>query len=255
VTAPAGCIVKPPHPCAVYARSNIGHMLPDLLCGCLHQAIPDRVPAEGCSALWTLRLGAGHGITARAGSQSTPFQIMSFHSGGTGARPGLDGLSATPFPSGVRNVPVEATEAITPLVFWKKELRPDSGGPGRLRGGLGQTIEVENREGAPFGLYATFERTVHAARGRDGGGPGALGLVRLASGRKLRNKGFQVIPEGERLVIEMPGGGGLGDPAKRDPGAVARDVRRGLVSPHAARRDYGFANCAGRTGPDREDPG
>lgn len=255
VTAPEGCIVNPPHPCAVYARSNIGHMLPDLVFGCLHQAIPDRVPAEGCSALWTLRLGAGHGITARAGSQSTPFQIMSFHSGGTGARPGLDGLSATPFPSGVRNVPVEATEAITPLVFWKKELRPDSGGPGRMRGGLGQTIEVENREGAPFGLYATFERTVHAARGRDGGGPGALGLVRLASGRKLRNKGFQVIPEGERLIIEMPGGGGLGDPAERDPGAVARDVRRGLVSPRAARRDYGFANGAGRTGPDREDPG
>ena len=196
VTAPAGSILNPPHPCAVYARSNIGHMLPDVVFGCLHQAIADRVPAEGCSALWTLRLGAGHGITARAGAQSTPFQIMSFHSGGTGARPGLDGLSATPYPSGVRNVPVEATEAITPLVFWKKELRPDSGGPGRMRGGLGQTIEVANREEAPFGLYATFERTLHPARGREGGGAGALGQVRLGSGKVLRNKGFQVVPEG-----------------------------------------------------------
>ena len=239
VTAPENCILNPPHPAAVYARSNIGHMLPDVVFGCLWQAIPDRVPAEGCSALWTLRLGAGQGITARAGAQSTAFQIMSFHSGGAGARPGLDGLSATPFPSGVRNVPVEATEAITPLVFWKKELRPDSGGPGRMRGGLGQTIEVENREGAPFGIYATFERTVHAARGRGGGGPGALGRVRLASGKTLRNKGFQVVPEGDRLIVEMPGGGGLGEPAARDPAALAKDLRRGLVSPEAAERDYG----------------
>ena len=176
---------------------------------------------------------------------------MSFHSGGAGARPGLDGLSATPFPSGVRNVPVEATEAITPLVFWKKELRADSGGPGRTRGGLGQTIEVENREGAPFGIYATFERTVHAARGRGGGGPGALGRLSLGSGTKLRNKGFQVVPEGERLVVEMPGGGGLGDPAARDPAAVEKDVRRGLVSPEAAGRSYGYPPGSSRTSPSR----
>jgi len=247
VTAPAGCILNPPHPSAVYARSNIGHMLPDVVFGCLYRAMPDRVPAEGCSALWTLRLGAGQGIAARAGAPSTPFQAMSFHSGGAGARPGLDGLSATPFPSGVRNVPVEATEAITPLVFWKKELRPDSGGPGRTRGGLGQTIEVESREGAPFGIYATFERTVYAARGRGGGGPGALGRLRLASGKTLRNKGFQIVPEGERLIVEMPGGGGLGDPAARDPAAIGKDVRRGLVSPEAAKRDYGFDPASSRT--------
>ncbi len=251
VTAPENCILNPPHPAAVYARSNIGHMLPDVVFGCLWQAIPDRVPAEGCSALWTLRLGAGQGITARAGAQSTAFQIMSFHSGGAGARPGLDGLSATPFPSGVRNVPVEATEAITPLVFWKKELRPDSGGPGRMRGGLGQTIEVENREGAPFGIYATFERTVHAARGRGGGGPGALGRVRLASGKTLRNKGFQVVPEGDRLIVEMPGGGGLGEPAARDPAALAKDLRRGLVSPEAAERDYGAGSDSSTISPRR----
>lgn len=254
VTAPGNTIVNPPHPSAVYARSNIGHMLPDAVFGCLHQAIPEKVPAEGCSALWTLRLGAGPGITARAGSQATPFQVMSFHSGGTGARPGLDGLSATPFPSGVRNVPVEATEAITPLVFWRKELRPDSGGAGTNRGGLGQTMEVENREGAPFGIYATFERTVHAARGRDGGGPGALGRVSLADGATLRNKGFQVIPEGGRLVVEMPGGGGLGDPRARPRRAIEKDLRQGLVTPGAALRDYGYRpDGAGGTG-GAEDP-
>src|SRR5256885_12393383 len=67
----------------------------------------------------------------RSGKAGTQFMTMSFHSGGAGARPHQDGLSATPFPSGVRNVPVEATEAITPLVIWRKELRPDSGGTDR----------------------------------------------------------------------------------------------------------------------------
>ena len=112
-------------------------MLPDVVYGCLDQALPGRVPAEGTSNLWTLNLIAGHGLTGIGGEAGTPFMVNSFHSGGAGARPQQDGLSATPFPSGVRNVPVEATEAITPLVIWRKELRQDSGGVGRQRGGLG----------------------------------------------------------------------------------------------------------------------
>ena len=84
---------------------------------------------------------------------------------------------------GVRNVPVEATEAITPLVIWRKELRQDSGGPGRYRGGLGQVMEVGSRENAPFGIFARFERVRHPARGRKGGGPGApLDLARIGRG-------------------------------------------------------------------------
>src|ERR1700749_3365923 len=96
----------------------------------------------------------------------TPFVVNRFHSGGAGARPSQDGLSATPFPSGVRNVPVEATEAITPLVIWRKELRQDSGGVGRQRGGLGQVMEISSREDAAFGIFARFERVKYPARGR-----------------------------------------------------------------------------------------
>lgn len=239
LTAPENSIVNAPHPCAVVARSNIGHMLPDAVFGCLHQAIPGQVPAEGTSALWNLKLGAGHGITENAGSQATPFMVMSFHSGRTGARPTIDGLSATPFPSGVRNVPIEITEAITPLVIWRKEYRQDSGGAGTYRGGLGQTMELTNREGAPFGIFATFERTAFAARGREGAKSGALGRLTLASGPTLRNKGFQVIPEQDRLIVEMPGGGGYGDPFERDAEAVCDDVRKGLVSRQAAESNYG----------------
>lgn len=241
VTAPENTIVHALHPAAVVARSTIGHMLPDVVFGCIEQAMPGVVPAEGTSNLWTVKLGAGHGMGMLGSGQATPFMVNSFHSGGAGARPAQDGLSATPYPSGVRNVPVEATEAITPIVVWRKELRQDSGGPGRQRGGLGQVMEIENREGAPFGIFATFERVHHPPRGRAGGSAGAKGRLRLESGLEMRNKGFQTIPAGERLIIEMPGGGGIGPAAERDPAAVAEDVRQGLVTLTAARDDYKVA--------------
>ncbi|HTC11566.1 MAG TPA: hydantoinase B/oxoprolinase family protein [Acetobacteraceae bacterium] len=239
VTAPQGTILSAQHPAAVYARASMGHMLPDVVYGCLDQAIPGRVPAEGTSNLWSLKLIAGHGLTGVGGKAGTPFMVMSFHSGGAGARPNQDGLSATPFPSGVRNVPVEATEAITPLVIWRKELRTDSGGAGRQRGGLGQVMEVGSREQEPFGIFAGFERIRFPARGRHGGGPGAKGRLSLKSGEELGPKGLRVVPAGERLVIEMPGGGGMGTPAERDPARVKRDVQLGYVSAEAAKREYG----------------
>ncbi len=241
VTAPENTIVNAPHPCAVVARSTIGHMLPDVVFGCLHQALPNRVPAEGTSNLWNLKLGAGHGITGSQGDGATAFMATTFHSGGAGARPAQDGLSATPYPSGVRNVPVEITEAITPIVIWRKDYRTDSGGAGKQRGGLGQTMVVGSREPSPFGIFASFERVVYPARGRDGGGPGAKGIVSLESGTVLKNKGFQIIPGKDRLIIEMPGGGGYGDPRARDPERVADDVLNGLVTIEQARDDYAVA--------------
>ena len=239
VTAPEGTIVSATYPAAVYARATMGHMMPDVVYGALEQAIPGRVPAEGTSNLWSLKLVAGHGLTGIGRKIGTQFMVMSFHSGGAGARPQQDGLSATPFPSGVRNVPVEATEAITPLVIWRKELRQDSGGPGRQRGGLGQVMEIASREDAAFGIFAGFERVKYPARGRNGGAAGQRGGLSLKSGTVLPPKGLAVVPSGDRLVVEMPGGGGMGPAAERDPEAVRRDVRLGYISEEAARRDYG----------------
>ena len=233
VKAPEGCILNAPHPCAVVARSSIGHMLPDVVFGCLHKLLPGRVPAEGTSCLWNLRLGAGHGITTRDPNtklENTTFTAMSFHSGGAGARPNKDGLSATPFPSGVRNVPVEVLEAITPIVIWRKELRQNSGGAGQFRGGLGQRMVVGNREKAEFAIFGTFDRVKNPARGRDGGKPGATGSLTLTSGKKLKGMGRQVIPMGEKLIIEMPGGGGYGNPKSRDKKRIMEDIRAGLIS-------------------------
>jgi N-methylhydantoinase B len=189
----------------------------------------------------------GHGVARDAGGNGgqegggEDFVISMFHAGGTGARPGKDGLSATAFPSGVRNTPVEINETIAPIVIWKKEYRRDSGGPGQHRGGLGQVMEIEHAEGRPFVISAIFDRVKNPPRGRAGGGNGVCGRVRLASGRELRGKGRQAVPAGERLIIEMPGGAGYGVPRARDPEKIAADLRNGLVSPEAAARDYGVA--------------
>jgi N-methylhydantoinase B len=168
---------------------------------------------------------------------------QTFQSGGMGAHPKLDGLAATPFPSGVKGIAIEVTEAITPLVVWKKELRADSGGSGKLRGGLGQVMEIGSREDAPFAIFARFQRVDFPARGRNGGQDGAAGIVRLKSGATLKSRGNQVIPKGDRLIVEMPGGGGLGNEAERDPALVAQDLRNGFISKESAREVYKVVVC------------
>ena len=169
ITATEGSILNAPHPCAVAARHAIGQMLPDVVLGCLEQVIGD-VPAEGTSCLWNPMLLGGHGLVGDADyGKATPFAVNLFHTGGTGARPTKDGLSATAFPSGVRNTPVEINETVAPLIVWKKEYRTDSGGAGRYRGGTGQVMVISHAEGAPFAISSMFDRMIHPPRGRKGG--------------------------------------------------------------------------------------
>lgn len=197
VTAPENCILNAQFPAPVAARSLVGHMVPDVIFGCLAQIFPDRVPAESTSCLWNIRLMGGFGrvnVNLETLKNAPPFNITAFHSGGVGARPNKDGLSATAFPSGVKNVQVEMTEAIAPVVFWKKEYRPDSGGAGEYRGGLGQIIEVESRQNVPIAVAAVFDRIDHPARGRKGGFSGAAGRVSLKSGRCSRARATRPFP-------------------------------------------------------------
>jgi N-methylhydantoinase B len=241
-SAPENCILNARHPLPVATRHVTGQLLPDLMIGCLHEALGGGVPAEGTSCLWNLFAQGGPGrVDADPADllQATPFNVMSFHSGGTGARPGRDGLSATAFPSGVRNVPVEVTEALSPILVRRKEYRADSGGAGEFRGGLGQVMEVVSLEDAPFAISANYDRVLFPPRGRDGGRDGRSGELHSSTGEALRGKGQQTVPRGETLTILMPGGGGLGDPFRRDPARVLEDVRLGLVSRAAALSEYG----------------
>ena len=141
----------------------------------------------------------------------------------------------------MRNVPAEVNETISPIVIWKKEYRQDSGGAGEFRGGLGQIMEVSTLDTAPFAISAYYDRVDHPPRGRDGGHNGMAGKVTLDDGTKLRGMGQQTVPKTEKLIISMPGGGGLGNPRKRPTTVVAEDVRQGFISSDAARRDYGVA--------------
>jgi N-methylhydantoinase B len=240
--APDNCILNAQHPLPVATRHITGQMLPDLMIGCLNQALDNAVPAEGTSCLWNLfAFGGSSQVDADSTEmmKARAFNVMSFHSGGTGARPGKDGLSATAFPSGVRNVPVEVTEAMSSLLLVRKEYRTDSGGAGQFRGGLGQVIEVINLDDAAYAISANYDRVLYPPRGRNGGSDGMAGKLSLASGARLKSKGQQTIPRGETVLIEMPGGGGLGNPLDRDPAAVAEDVHLGMVSLTAASKDYG----------------
>jgi N-methylhydantoinase B len=237
VSAPTGCILNAPKPAPVCSRHIIGQMLPDVAFGCLRQIIPDRVPTEGTSCLWNLNV---RGETQAGSGGNYGFTMAVTSNGGTGARPDKDGLSATAYPSGVRGTPVEIAESQTPLIFWKKELRPDSGGVGRTQGGHGQIIEIGSGIDRPWDILAAFDRIDHPARGRDGGRDGAAGYVGLKSGKKMRGKGFQEVPPGDRLVVLTPGGGGIGAPDKRAGERVARDLADELVSRETARDLYGY---------------
>ena len=118
-------------------------------------------------------------------------------------------------------------------------MRTDSGGAGRWRGGLGQVIELRARDGGDMTLAAIFERVDNAARGRHGGVDGRLGKVSLKMAGPLAAKGLQTVPADDTLVVESPGGGGLGDPLARPPETVRADVLAGYCSLVEARTAYG----------------
>ncbi len=242
VRAPVGSILNVEHPWPVCARHIIGQFLPDAVMGCLAQIVPERVPAEGASCLWGIQLRGGPEINAHFGSTcsehgSKRYEVLFFNSGGAGARPDKDGLSATAFPSGVRAMPVEVVETMAPLLVWRKELRADSAGRGKWRGGFGQVVELGTVDGSPFALSAMFDRTTVPARGRQGGGDGALGELRLKGGAALEAKGLQFVPPETRVEFLLPGGGGFGDPSARPDELIRLDIAEGLIDPSSHPRN------------------
>ncbi|MDW3221586.1 MAG: hydantoinase B/oxoprolinase family protein [Paracoccaceae bacterium] len=237
VTGPPNCILNAQRPAPVAMRHTLGQMTPDLVLGCLHQALPGRVPAEGASCMYDLPMR--HTADAiREGRRA--FAVELVHNGGTGARPTSDGLSTTAFPSGVFGSQVEITEATAPVTIWRRELIPDSGGAGQFRGGLGQRIELTSSIDEPFLVFLSVERLNNPAAGRAGGCAGAAGRIRVQGRDKdIPGKCQLRVEPGERLIFDTPGGGGFGDPAHRDSTQLAEDLAGGIVSAAAAVRDYG----------------
>jgi N-methylhydantoinase B len=233
VSAEPGSILNCQRPAPVAARHLMGHFLPGMVQVALAPVLGKRAMAEGAAALWSTNV---HG-TNLDGSR---FSLLSFLTGGTGARAGLDGLSATSFPSGVAGMPVEVFESRSPLIILSRELRPDSGGPGEFRGGLGyRIVYAGSRLSGPYRLSPFTDRIRRPAPGLKGGIAGSPGAFAHADGTPLDGKRTVDVNPDEEIALDTPGGGGFGDPMQRDPQAVARDVRHGYVTRDAAARAYG----------------
>ena len=243
ITAPVDSIVNAVHPAPVALRHVIGHMIPDAVYDALDKLLPHTVPAEGAGTLCNFQVSLRPRTDIPAPKEARRAEVLAFNSGGSGARPGSDGLSATAFPSGVMTMPVEATEHTGPVIIWRKELRPDSGGAGKYRGGLGQYMEVGAREGHEFDFSAMFDRVDHPARGRQGGKNGATMEIIRDDGEPMKGKGKQFVPAGRRVMLAMPGGAGYGDPAERDRSLVYRDLARGYISVEMAKQDYAMSDA------------
>ncbi|MGA0320461.1 MAG: hydantoinase B/oxoprolinase family protein [bacterium] len=234
IEAEPGSAVNPLPPSPVSARHVIGQMLPDLAFGCLSQVLTGEVPAESAGSIWVLPFSDD-------GHAKRSFNVMNVAMGGVGARPGKDGLSVTAFPSGVGAIPVEVTESDSPIIFWRKEFLPDSGGAGEFRGGLGQVFEIGSSEDEVFTISAaTFDRMKNPPRGREGGSPGMKGNAGLSDGTSFNDKAVYRVPPGERILLELPGGGGLGNPQNREIQKIEEDLDAGYISREGAKKDYGY---------------
>ena len=240
ITAPENSIVNAVHPAPVALRHIVGHFVPDAIYAALDQLLPNTVPAEGAGCLCNFQVSLRPRTDAEPTFGARRAEVLTFNSGGAGARPQFDGLNATAFPSGVMTMPIEATEHTGPVIIWRKELRPDSGGAGKFRGGLGQYMEVGAREGHEFDFQAMFDRVDHPARGRQGGENGAPTTIIQDDGAKMHGKGKQFVAHGRRVVLAFPGGAGYGPVSERDPKLVKRDLARGYISAETAERDYGL---------------
>jgi N-methylhydantoinase B len=240
IVAPVDTIVNAVHPAPVALRHIVGHFVPDTVFNAFDKIVPGLVPAEGAGCLCNFQVSVRPRSDAPAPVGARRSEVLTFNSGGSGARPAHDGLNATAFPSGVMTMPVEATEHAGPVIIWRKELRPDSGGSGRQRGGLGQFMEVGAREGHEFDIQAMFDRVDHPALGRRGGLAGAPTTIAQDDGTAMRGKGKQFVPHGRRVMMAFPGGAGYGDPKDRPVAQVKRDLARGYISAATAADVYGL---------------
>jgi N-methylhydantoinase B len=229
VTAPPGSILNALDPAPVASRQAVGHFVPSAIFAALAGALPGRLMAPSADPIW---LSVWRG-------QNPSFTMTIFQVGGAGARPTKDGLSAVGFPSGVAGVPAEVIESLSPVVMRRRQLWTDSGGAGTWRGGLGQLTEFTRRDDGRWSVSCIVDRTKYQAPGLLGAKPGAAGKLVLDDGTCPNPKAMIELKSNQVVCLNTPGGGGYGDPLRRDPELVRRDVIAGYVSPEAAAADYG----------------
>jgi N-methylhydantoinase B len=235
LTVPEGTVLNPRFPAACMWRTSLVYYVVEAIFGALAQAIPHKVMAPSGTYPLALEIFAGQFDDGR------PFVVHYNFQGGQGARHDRDGLSTMVFPPNVANTPTELLETEAPLLCEQKALIPDSGGPGKYRGGCGQEAVIRSLAGQPVVVSVVGGRFRQGAGGLHGGRPGATGHLLVNDREPLTQSRQLLLAHGDFLRFRLPGGGGFGDPFQRDPTLVLEDVRRGLVSPERAREDYGVA--------------
>ena len=230
VTAPPGCLLNALSPSPTGGRHIVGHFVVPLIFGALADIVPERVQADsGMLNLINLqgRTRDGRGVSS-----------IFFASGGFGALDGLDGAPTTPSPSNMTGSSIEIWENLTGMFIESKALLADSGGPGEFRGGLGQRIEFINDSGSDIAIACLAGRTQFPPQGVRGGHAGGLREIRV-NGQTVHPKGRYTLKPGDRLTTLEAGGGGFGNPLKRDRAMLRRDVEQGFVTAQRAVMDYG----------------
>ncbi len=238
LVAPEGSVVNCRFPAAVAARMQIGHFMTEIIYRALAQALPDRVMAASGGTPATMNVFYGRGRDGR------PWHTVLIRGGGLGASARRDGAHCYIFPANGANTPVEILESDTPLLVERRELLPDSGGAGRMRGGLGRRVvfrvpDDDTAPRPPVNLGIQSGRFRLPPEGLFGGKPGAKAQF-LVNGKPGNPYGLTRLQPGDVVTMDAAGGGGYGDPQERDREAVWRDVREGKVSPESAQRDYGW---------------
>lgn len=235
IEAPEGCFFNPRRPAACGGRATISHRIYETVLGALAKAVPDRVMAAN-SHFFNPNLGGVDPATGR------PFVCYELIIGGIGGRPGKDGEEALASPWNAANIPIEIQESSNPVLVERFEFIPDSGGPGRFRGGCGLRKDMRVlADGVNF--YNLGDRAHFAPYGLLDGAPGRKAETLLDPGAKreqvLHSKGSYRLNHGQVISWRTAGAGGYGDPLDRAIGHVQRDVKAGFVTIEAAARDYG----------------
>lgn len=244
VLADEGTVVHCRPPAATWGRTMISHLYPEIIFGALEKVIPEFVlGGQGCCPANEVYLH-GHRRDGR------PFMAIANHMGGFGGSARQDGHSGLCFPFNTRDIPIEVTEAEATMMYLRKELVPDSAGPGRNRGGLGQEVEFEilgGERGPAEGYVASSVRLSGRAEDSDFpvlgrlGGKNGRGYGLKVNGKPVDHGIYRRLYPGDRVHFQLSGGGGYGDPREREPQRVARDVAEGYVTAEGARKDYGVA--------------
>jgi len=235
--APEGSVVHCKFPAAVAARMQIGHFLTEIIYRAMAEVLPDRVIAGSGGTPATMNVFYGRR------NNGSPWHSVIIRGGGMGASATNDGYYDFIFPANGANTPVEIFESDTPLLVEKREIITDSGGAGKMKGGLGRRVifKAPDDEYAPLppvNLGIQSGRYRYPPEGLFGGKDG-LKAQFLINGKPGNPYGLTQFGPGDEIIIDVAGGGGYGNPFERDVELVESDVANGYVSVEKAKEDYG----------------